>query len=111
MRFHKMMVNRAIYGPNMEKVMEPAQVLAEPSETMGIYKDDGDGYDRYIVSHIPTGYKVTGTQTQRAARELIGCLLALGIDWRETDPDKLKDTLSSSARGSVMDIVNDYRGQ
>jgi len=111
MKLHWADVDIATYGAKSRKVMLPMRILADPTETMGIYKDNGNGYDRYIVSHIPTGYKVAGTQTKRAAREVLGRLLALEINWRETDPDKLRSSLSGSAHGSVMEIINDYRGR
>ena len=109
MKLHRMNAEIAVQGISVEKVMKPIQILADPTEAIGIYKDNRDG--RYIVSHIPSGYKITGTQTQRAAREAIVRLLALGIDWHETDPDKLRGSLSGPAHGSVIEIIKDYRGR
>ena len=50
-------------------------------------------------------------KTQRAAREAIGRLLAIGIDWHETDPDKPRGSLSGPVHGSAIEIIKDYRGR
>ena len=109
MKLHRMNAEIVVQGLNGEKVMKPIQVLANPTEVMGIYKDDTSG--RYIVSHIPTGYKIAGTRTQLTAREVMWRLLALGIDWRESNPDNLRSFLSESAHSSIVEIIDEYRGQ
>ena len=110
MKLHKMLVNRAIYGPNREKITESIQVLADPSETLGIYHNKSDKAARFILTHIPTGYKSGSSATQRGARELIGRLLALPVDWTEADADRLKESLSSGGvAGQVRQIISQYR--
>ena len=110
MKLHKMMIDRAVYGPNREKTMESIQVLADPSETFGIYYNKLDKYARFIVTHIPTGYKSGSSATQRGARELIGRLLALPVDWTEADADRLKASLSGGEiAGQARQIISQYR--
>ena len=109
MKFHHMIAEQAIEMPDLTKTMKPIEILADPTETMGIYHNTADKFSRFIVTHIPTGYKSGSAKTQRGARDLIARLLALPIDWTEEDADKLKTAISGDARSSVVEIINDYR--
>lgn len=87
MQFKRQMIGVAI-NPNdrEERHQIPALVLGALGIHGGLGGEDGltPGTGYYVVTHIPSGYKMAEAYKQRSCRALVEKLAALPVDWNFT---------------------------
>ncbi len=66
----------------------------------------GQGYNRWTISHVPTGLRICDTKTRKHARLLVS--LFLSLDWRRMEPEqKCTDDERRVLGDSVRRIIQD----
>jgi len=60
----------------------------------------------YVVTHVPTGYSVTGhLSSYQRTRKALKALLALPVDWTRPTRKALLDDVSQDTRSAIRDII------
>ena len=89
-RFKKQTIGVAVNprNPN-DRVQVPALVLGDLAVHGGLGGFPGDGDENwkpstryYVVTHVPSGYKLAEANKQRSCRRLVQELHALGLNWK-----------------------------
>lgn len=86
-RFRKQTIGVAVNprDPN-DRVQVPALVLGDLAIHGALGGADGytPGNSYYVVTHIPSGYKMAEAYKQRSCRRLVEQLAKLPVDWKFT---------------------------
>lgn len=112
MKFTKQTIGVAINpkDPN-DRVQIAALVLGDLAVHGGLGGADGytPGDSYYVVTHVPSGYKLAEAYKQRSCKRLVQELHALGLDWKfqtGTMPDEIHRIATPIIRAFNSDTSN-----